>query len=270
MRHAVWLTALAIALPQRALASDLTQQLLRIGAPDLAVAELHRQNADGGGVWHLPENGVPVAEQLLAADRADLAVEVLDAAQLAADDTATQGVLALHLALAQAKAGQIAAAVHGLLRVEQFGPSPLLRARAAALRCAVHLLAVEVQPSLLCVQQHLGDAADRNAVADLSLDAETLAFRAGLASAVVPGLGQLWAGQPAQAASAFAVNGGLIGSTTALIAHAAYLDAGLLFVAMTLRYYVGNIEHAVAAARQSTLDRQRSAAGKLAGQFAVQ
>ena len=217
----------------------------------------------------MPDHGLPLALQLLAIDRADLAVAVVQAVEQSSDDPLAREALAMHLALAQAKAGQTAAAVHRLLRIEQFGSDLATQAHAARLRCVVHLSAAESEPAVACARQLLGARADGQALAELALDPDRRAWRAGLASALVPGLGQLWAGEPGLAAGALVVNGSLVGGTVALIADAAYGDAVLLAVTMTLRYYVGNIEHAAAAARRDTLARQRRAAQTLLRQLVV-
>lgn len=81
---------------------------------------------------------------------------------------------------------------------------------------------------------------------------------AGTLSAVLPGSGQLYAGQPRDAASAFLVNGVLIGATTALVLREQYVGASLTGV-LALSFYSGNIYAAVNAAhkRNRRLQTQR-------------
>jgi hypothetical protein len=81
---------------------------------------------------------------------------------------------------------------------------------------------------------------------------------AGTMSAVLPGSGQLYAGQPRDAASALLVNGVLIGATTALVLREQYVGASLTGV-LALSFYSGNIYAAVNAAhkRNRRLQRQR-------------
>ena len=67
---------------------------------------------------------------------------------------------------------------------------------------------------------------------------------AGAMSAVVPGAGQLYAGQPRDAASALLVNSALIGATTALVLRQNYVGASLTGV-LALSFYSGNIYAAV-------------------------
>jgi tetratricopeptide (TPR) repeat protein len=72
-----------------------------------------------------------------------------------------------------------------------------------------------------------------------------------LLSTIVPGTGQLYAGDPWDALNAFALNTGLATLIFTAMKHEYYLEAALLFVYPFRRYYLGNRDNARIAAERS-------------------
>ncbi|MCB9741216.1 MAG: hypothetical protein H6741_16660 [Alphaproteobacteria bacterium] len=89
---------------------------------------------------------------------------------------------------------------------------------------------------------------------------------AGLLSALLPGAGQLYAGEPRDAASALLLNGLFIGGTTALIRQRAWPAAALTGV-FTLGFYSGNVLSAVNAARRRNQRLERARLDTLAAEW---
>jgi len=72
-----------------------------------------------------------------------------------------------------------------------------------------------------------------------------------LLSTIVPGTGQLYAGDPWDALNAFALNAGLGTLIFTAMKHEYYLEAALLFLYPFRRYYLGNRDNARIAAERS-------------------
>ena len=72
-----------------------------------------------------------------------------------------------------------------------------------------------------------------------------------LLSTIVPGTGQIYAGDPRDALNAFALNAGLATLIFTAMKHEYYLEAALLFVYPFRRYYLGNRDNARIAAERS-------------------
>jgi hypothetical protein len=166
-------------------------------------------------------------------------------------------------ALALHRAGRSADAVQILSRAETFAATSAERRHAAELRCLLHLQHTEVAAARTCALELLGPRAPSEAVATLHRDPDAEAYWGATLSAVVPGLGQWTDGEFSSGTAAFSVNGGLIAGTVSLALDAAWVDAGLLAVAMTARYYLGNVTHGRRAWRDRALRRQREAAATL-------
>ena len=72
-----------------------------------------------------------------------------------------------------------------------------------------------------------------------------------LLSTVVPGTGQLYAGDPWDALNAFVLNAGIATLIYSAMKHEYYLEAALLFIYPFKRYYMGNRDNARRAAETS-------------------
>lgn len=248
-------------------AEGFVHYLAALGMHRQAVDELQRLDLQGQPQWHADGLGYGYGARLLQGGLAVQAAEVLAAAsETDADPQRAQSQQTL-LALALARTGQTAQAVAILSRLETFGATPQRRAQALAIRCMVHLSAAEAEMGTPCVQQLLGPTADLQAIADLNTDVESRAFWHGAASAIVPGLGQALGGQWSDAGAAFLVNGGLGYATWSLAADALYLDATLLGLGLTARYYVGNIQKGADAGRAAAQRRKLGGARRLADQL---
>lgn len=250
-------------------AQGFVQYLAALGMHRQAVDELQRLDLQGQPQWHAEGLGYAYGARLLQGGLAAQAAEVLAAAsETDADPQRAQSQQTL-LALALARTGQTAQAVAILSRLETFGATPQRRAQALAIRCMVHLSAAEADMGTPCAKQLLGPTADLQAIADLNTDVESRAFWHGAASAIVPGLGQALGGQWADSGAAFLVNGGLGYATWSLAADALYLDATLLGLGLTVRYYVGNIQKAADAGRAAAQRRKLDGARRLADQLSA-
>ncbi len=79
---------------------------------------------------------------------------------------------------------------------------------------------------------------------------------AGLLSALVPGLGQLYAGYTKEALNSFALNGTLIAGLVITSVNYTWIDGVLAFGTWLPRYYVGGINLASKLAKQKNLDKK--------------
>jgi hypothetical protein len=79
---------------------------------------------------------------------------------------------------------------------------------------------------------------------------------AGLLSAMVPGLGQLYAGYPKEALNSFALNGLLISGLVITSINYTWFDGVLAFGTWLPRYYIGGIKLAAKLAKQRNLDKK--------------
>lgn len=249
--------------------AEFAAYLAELGLHRQAVDELQRLDLQGQPQWHARTLGYGYGARLLRAGLAAEAAEVLTASgETDADPQRAERQKPL-LALALARSGQVARAVAILSRLETFGATAEQRGQALAIRCMVHLSAAEADQGGPCARQLLGPAADPAALADLHTDVESQAFWHGAASALLPGLGQSLGGQWADAGAAVLVNGGLGYSTWSLAADGLYVDSALLGLGLTIRYYIGNIEHGAAAGRQAALKRRLRGARRLADLLAA-
>lgn len=248
-------------------AEGFVHYLAALGMHRQAVDELQRLDLQGQPQWHANGLSYGYGARLLQGGLAAQAAEVLAAAsETDADPQRAQSQQTL-LALALARTGQTAQAVAILSRLETFGATSQRRAQALAIRCMVHLSAAEAEMGTPCVRQLLGPAADLQAIADLNTDVESRAFWHGAASAILPGLGQALGGQWSDSGAAFLVNGGLGYATWSLAADALYLDATLLGLGLTARYYIGNIQKGADAGRAAAQRRKLDGARRLADQL---
>lgn len=266
----VALAALLFALgqPVAAEAPDgFVRYLAALGMHRQAVDELQRLDLQGTPQWHAEGLGYGYGARLLQGGLVAQAAEVLAAAVETDPDPQRAQSQQTLLALTLARTGQTAQAVAILSRLESFAASPEQRAHAFAIRCMVHLSAAEADMGIPCARQIIGTDVDLAAVAALSADVESRAFWHGAASAIVPGLGQALGGQWPDSAAAFLVNGALGYATWSLAADALYLDASLLGLGLTLRYYMGNIQKGSAAGRAAAVRAKLAGARRLADQL---
>lgn len=242
--------------------------LAELGLHREAVDELVRQDLDGQPAWHAAGLGYDYGYRLLLQGHVDASVEVLTATVDSDEDPQRAMRQRLLLGLALARQGRPAQAVATVGRVESFANDPALQAHAHAVRCLIHLRAAEPVMGTACARELLGHTADPEALDDLASDPDSAATWHGIASAVVPGLGQALGGAWADAGAGMLVNGGLLGATWNLFADGLYVDGTLLVIGMTVRYYAGNIQHGADAGRNAALKRRDRGALKLADQIA--
>jgi hypothetical protein len=155
-------------------------------------------------------------------------------------------------------------AVHVFARVEAFGADEATRAFATRLRCVAEVLAHDGAAARACIAGLPGGAGPRAGELDelvraIEIDVHARGIVGGALSAVVPGLGQLTAGNPGDAALALLVNGGFATAVYFLIADGAVADAALVGLGLGLRYYFGNI-HNGAEAWRAAAERKRDRA----------
>ncbi|MGI5860914.1 MAG: hypothetical protein ACOX6T_02535 [Myxococcales bacterium] len=166
--------------------------------------------------------------------------------------------------MAMLKAGASPLALQTLGRLEAFGASERTRSKARWLGCIGQVCARNSEASASCVRALLGqDAWAEELLEDLELDVELRSVIGGALSALVPGLGQLTGGNPADAALALLVNGGWMVGVVALALHGMAWDAGLLGAGFGLRYYTGNIHNGAEAWRARAEARRQRASEQL-------
>lgn len=248
-------------------AEGFARYLAQLGLHRQAVGELQRLDLQGRPAWHSDGLGYAYGARLLQGGLPTLAAEVLTATAETDPDSQRAESQQTLLALALARSGHTASAVAILSRLESFADTPRRRVDALAIRCLVHLSAAEADMGIPCTRQLLGAAADPHALVQFGTDIESRAFLHGAASALVPGLGQALGDQWADAGAALIVNGGLGYATWSLAADALYLDATLLGLGLSIRYYVGNIQKGYAAGRAAAQAQKVEAARRLADQL---
>ena len=244
--------------------------LADLGLHSFAIAELQRVELLGQPQWHGPGLGYGYGRRLLSAGYSAQAAEMLASAAETDEDAVRVERHQPLRALALARNGQTAQAVALVSRLENFTADPQRRADAMAVRCLIHLHAAESTMGGMCVRQLLGPKANAQALAALEADEDSWAFWHGAASAVVPGLGQALAGEWRDGGAAAVVNGSLGAATWSLLADGLYIDASLLVLSLTARYYAGNIQHAADAGRTAAIAARRQGARRLADQLVEQ
>jgi hypothetical protein len=238
--------------------------LLRLGLGDEAGIEAHRLLLENGPEALAPETTYRVGMALALAGKPDQAVPFLEQAAAGTTDPTRADQIELTTGVVLLRARSFPHAVHVFARVEAFGADEATRTFATRLRCVAEVLAHDGAAARACIAGLPGGVGPRHGELDelvrtIEIDVHTRGIVGGTLSAVVPGLGQLTAGNPGDAALALLVNGGFATAVYFLIADGAIADAALVGVGLGLRYYLGNI-HNGAEAWRAAAERKRDRA----------
>jgi hypothetical protein len=239
-------------------------ELLRLGLEDEAGIEAHRLLLENGPEALVPETSYRVGMALAVGGKPDQAVPFLEQAAAATADPTRADQIDLTTGVVLLRARSFPHAVHVFARVEAFGADEATRAFATRLRCVAEVLAHDGAAARACISGLPGGAGPPQGELDelvraIEIDVHARGIVGGALSAVVPGLGQLTAGNPGDAALALLVNGGFATAVYFLIADGAIADAALVGLGLGLRYYFGNI-HNGAEAWRAAAERRRDRA----------
>lgn len=242
------------------------EMLLRLGLAEEAGRETRRQMLSGGAESLPPDLVFRVAMSLATKGEAAAAAPLLTQAAAQVDDPKRADEWQLAAGVALLKAGELPHAIHLFARVEAFAVDERTRGQATRLRCVGEVLARNGAAARACVAL-LPPVARTEEIDDLvsglEISARTRAIVGGVLSALVPGLGQLTAGEPVDALLALLVNGAWGTGVYLLIAESAFFDAALLGLGVGVRYYLGNIRNGSEAWRKAAERRRDSAARRL-------
>jgi hypothetical protein len=237
--------------------------LLRLGLGDEAGIEAHRLLLENGPEALTPETTYRVGMALALAGKPEQAVPLLQQAAADTIDPTRADQIELTTGVVLLRARSFPHAVHVFARVEAFGADEATRAFATRLRCVAEVLAHDGAAARACIAGLPGGLRPGTELDELvrtiELEVHTRAIVGGTLSAVVPGLGQLTAGNPGDAAVALLVNGGFATAIYFLVADGAIADAALVGLGLGLRYYLGNI-HNGAEAWRAAAERKRDRA----------
>jgi hypothetical protein len=238
--------------------------LLRLGLEGEAGIEAHRLLLENGPEALAPETSYRVGMALAVAGKPDQAVPFLEQAGAGTTDPTRADEIELTTGVVLLRARSFPHALHVFARVEAFGAQATTRAFATRLRCVAEVLAHDGTAARACIAELRGGAGPPHGELDelvrtLEIDVHARAIMGGTLSAVVPGLGQLTAGNPGDAALALLVNGGFATAVYFLLADGAITDAALVGLGLGLRYYLGNI-HNGAEAWRAAAERSRDRA----------
>lgn len=257
----IWTSLVLFSSPCAADEPGFARFLDTLGLPEHAAAEIERAD-------RLGEPG-PDADaradlglRLVAQGQADAGLSLLEGALALAPDEAQADRRALVYGLALARAGRYPEAAQRLAHLQAFATTEDLRRSAGRSLCLVHLHAADARPAEACARAVLaGQAAQWSAeLQTLTVDPDDRAWVGGVLSALVPGLGQLTAGQGWDGTGALLVNSAWGLGFAELLQAGAPTDATLLLVTVGLRFYAGNVQHGAQAWHRRTLARQKAAA----------
>lgn len=248
-------------------ADDFVSSLLRLGLSHEAGWEARRLTNENGPEAIAPQTAYRVGMALALDGRPDEAAPFLTDAAAATEDPRRADEWELAAGVVLLRAHAYPHALHLFARVEELGVDDRTRAFATRLRCVAEVLSGDAAGARACLAALPAGAANPGQVRDL-LDALDVnprrrAIVGGVLSTVVPGLGQLTAGQPGDALLALLVNGGFGVAVGFLLADGAVADASLVGLGLGLRYYLGNIQHGAAAWRAAAEQRRARAADRL-------
>jgi TM2 domain-containing membrane protein YozV len=247
-------------------AEGFVDMLIDLDLPVEAAREARRLMLVGGPDALSARAAFRVGMGLALAGEPGEAVFFLAQATAATDDPARADRWQLATGVALLRARSFPHAAHLFARVEAFGADAATRDRATRLRCIGEILARDGPAARTCISglpaaRHAGELEDR--LAALEIDAHRRAVIGGILSALIPGLGQLTAGNPGDAFLALAVNGAWATAVYLLIADGALFDASLLGLGVGVRYYIGNIRNGAEAWRAAAESRRAAASERL-------
>jgi hypothetical protein len=242
--------------------------LLRLGLGDEAGMEAHRLLLENGPEALAPETTYRVGMALAVAGKPDQAVPFLEQAAAGTTDPSRADQIDLTTGVVLLRARSFPHALHVFARVEAFGADEATRAFATRLRCVAEVLAHDGAAARACITALPGGAGPPRGELDelvrtIEIDVHARGLVGGTLSAVVPGLGQLTAGNPGDAALALLVNGGFATAVTLLLVDGAYADAALVGLGLGLRYYLGNIHNGAEAWRAAATSKRDRASARL-------
>lgn len=240
--------------------------LLDVGLPAEAAQELERLAAADVADERLADVAARAGNELARADDLGAAASVLSLSAAHTRDPARADDRRLAAGAVLLRARRYARGIDTISRVEAFGATEEVRARAGRLLCVGHLVARTAAPARECVLSLVPEGDPRRARTEalldrLSIDPALRARVGGTLSALVPGLGQTTAGDPGDGALALVVNGAWMLGTVVLAADGLWVDATLVSVGAGLRYYVGNVQNGARAWRAAA-ERSRAEASR--------
>lgn len=242
--------------------------LLRLGLGDEAALEAHRLLLENGPEALAPETTYRVGMALAVSGKPDQAVPFLEQAAAGTTDPTRADQIDLTTGVVLLRARSFPHALHVFARVEAFGADQATRAFATRLRCVAEVLAHDGAAARACIGELPGGAGPPRGELDelvrtIEMDVRARGIIGGTLSALVPGLGQLTAGNPGDGALALLVNGGVGAAVYFLIADGALADAALVGLGLGVRYYLGNIHNGAEAWRAAAARKRDRASARL-------
>ena len=256
------------------LSLDFVSYLMDLGLYPEAGAEARRLIVSGALDEYPSPELSRMATVMAANGELMTAYALMEAAMAGSRDEAFVAETSLAAAVLLLKLRSYPRAIHILARLEAFSEDEAIRARAWQLRCIGHAYAGDTEATRDCAGElEVKGPEEQEMVEDLlkrlAVDPSRRAIVGGALSAIVPGLGQLTAGEPLDAALAMLLNGAIGAGTYLLLVDGAIFDASLLIMAVGLRYYVGNIQNGASAWRRRAHSRREEASEILMDLFAV-
>jgi hypothetical protein len=246
------------------------QLLLDLGLPVEAGREARRVEMRHGEDALPPPLGFRLGMALALVGEADAATTFL-AEAAARGEPASAEKWQLATGVVMLRAGTLPQALHLFTRVEAFSADPAVRAHAQRLGCMGGVLGYDAAAARACVGRLAPKGADQaeldQLVERLGIDPGRRAVVGGIMSGIVPGLGQLTAGHAGDGFLALALNSASVAGLTLLVLDGALLDAALLAVGVSARYYLGNINNGAEAWRAAAQRRRHEAALRLVARF---
>ncbi len=188
------------------------------------------------------------------------AIVAMRAAMLHATDSETKSTYQLELAVMLIAGQNYELAQLELIKVTLRSPSAGLLRRAAFLKGVAYLYQFRWQEAQEALQ-HYTDDAELNTLFDSAIRSSRKSVKvAKILSAILPGAGQVYAGDWGDGLNALMLNGGLGFVTVNTALDGYYVDAVLLGATIFLRYYQGNFYHAGKAAEDFNEQLSRQAA----------
>ena len=191
------------------------------------------------------------------------AIAAMRAAMLHAIDNETKSTYQLNLAVTLIASQNYELAQLELIKVTLRSPSPGLLRRAQFLKGVAYLYQFRWEEAQEVLQNYTDDD-ELNALFDSTIRTPRKSVKvAKILSAIVPGAGQVYAGDWLDGLNALVLNGALGFFTVNTALDGYYVDAVLLGTTIFLRYYQGNFYHAGKVAEDFNDQLSRQAASRI-------
>jgi len=246
---------------------DFLTYLLSLDQADMAAEELTRLEQLEPERSGNPRLMTRVANALWTAGRFTAALQLYEQALQLSDPSTEQDQLRLELAWRYLVQQRPEPALVELARIDAFGISETVKRQASEMTCLASIIQQDPGQVQRCWEEtglwNRWDAQTQEQAGDMLKRLEPgpkwPAFVRAGASALLPGLGQLTAGDPRDGGNALLVNGAWIAGSLLLASNGLMLEAVMVMAGFGTRFYLTNVRHGFAASEARDARARRKA-----------